>query len=163
MKETRLSSFQWTTLVVLRMLIGWHFLYEGLAKLLKGNWSAFGFLMESKWIFAGFFHTLAGNAAVLAVVNTLNIWGLILIGLGLIVGLFTRIAAVAGILLILLYYLCNPPFVGLFYAIPMEGHYIIVNKNLVELGALLVLIAIPSQQAAGLDRILSRLLYRKSR
>ena len=158
MNETQLSTFQWITLVALRMLIGWHFLYEGLAKLLKGNWSAYGFLMESKWIFADYFQALAGNPAVLSVVNTLNIWGLILIGLGLMLGIFTRIAAGAGILLILLYYLCNPPFVGLFYSIPMEGHYIFVNKNLVELGALLVLIAIPSHLYAGLDRVLYKLI-----
>ena len=161
MNETRLSTFQWITLVALRMLVGWHFLYEGVAKLLKGNWSAYGFLMESKWIFADFFHTLAGNATVLSVVNSMNIWGLILIGLGLIMGLFTCAAAGGGILLILLYYICNPPFVGLFYSIPMEGHYLFVNKNLVELGALLVLIAIPTQQAAGLDRILYKLIKKQ--
>ncbi|HNW59118.1 MAG TPA: DoxX family membrane protein [bacterium] len=157
MKETRLSGLQWTLLTALRMVIGWHYLYEGVAKLIKGNWSAYGFLMESKWILAGFFHSLAGNSAVLAVVNTLNIWGLILIGLGLILGLFTRLAAGAGILLILLYYVCNPPFVGLFYSIPMEGHYLFINKNLVELTALLVLSVIPTQQVAGLDRLLYKL------
>lgn len=161
MNETRLSGFQWSALTVLRMIIGWHFLYEGLAKLLKGSWSAYGFLMESKWIFAGLFHALARNASILSVVNTLNIWGLILIGLGLIMGLFTRVAAGGGIALILLYYACNPPFVGLFYSIPMEGNYLIINKNLVELAALLVLIAIPTQQVAGLDRILFKLWHRK--
>lgn len=157
MNETRLSTFQWITLTVMRMVIGWHFLYEGLAKLLKGNWSAYGFLMESKWIFAGLFHALARNAALLSVVNTLNIWGLILIGLGLIMGCFTRLAAIGGIALILLYYACNPPFIGLFYSIPMEGHYLIINKNLVELAALLVLIAIPTQQITGIDRIFFKL------
>ena len=29
------STFQLTTLVALRMLIGWHFLYEGIAKILN--------------------------------------------------------------------------------------------------------------------------------
>ena len=42
----------------------------------------------------------------------------------------------SGILLILLFYLCNPPFVGYFYSIPMEGSYLIVNKNLVEAAGL---------------------------
>jgi len=158
MTESRLTTFQSITLVALRMVIGWHFLYEGLAKLLKGNWSAYGFLMESKWILSGFFHWLAATPSVLAVVNTLNVWGLILIGLGLILGLLTRIAAGAGVLLILLYYVCNPPFVGLFYSIPMEGNYLFINKNVVELAALLVLITIPTGNIAGLDRIVQKIL-----
>jgi thiosulfate dehydrogenase [quinone] large subunit len=158
MNNTKLSSFQWFTLVALRMLIGWHFLYEGVAKLLKGNWSAYGFLMESKWIFADLFHWMAANPTILSVVNTMNIWGLVFIGLGLILGLFTQIAAGAGILLILLYYLCNPPFVGLFYSIPMEGNYIFINKNVVEMAALLVLMAVPTQQVAGLDRLVRKWL-----
>ncbi|MBN2355803.1 DoxX family membrane protein [candidate division KSB1 bacterium] len=158
MKDARLSNWQWISLVVLRMLIGWHFLYEGVAKLLKGNWSAYGFLMESKWIFADLFQWMAQNSTVLSVVNTLNMWGLVLIGLGLILGIFTRIAAGAGVVLILLYYVCNPPFVGLFYSIPTEGSYLFVNKNIVELAALLVLMAIPSEQFAGMDRILYKFL-----
>ncbi len=139
------------------MLIGWHFFYEGLAKWLKGNWSAYGFLMESKWIFADIFHWMAQNQTVLAVVNTMNIWGLMFIGLGLILGLFTRIAAFAGILLIGLYYLCNPPFVGLFYSIPMEGNYLFVNKNVIEMAALVVLLSFPTERIAGLDVIWFRL------
>ena len=59
-------------------------------------------------------------------------WGLTLVGACLILGLFTRLASLAGIGFILLFYLCNPPFVGYFYSIPTEGSYLIVNKNLVE-------------------------------
>jgi thiosulfate dehydrogenase (quinone) large subunit len=158
MTESRLTRFQTITLVAMRMVIGWHFLYEGLAKWLKGNWSAYSFLMESKWIFSGFFRWLATTPSVLAVVNTLNIWGLILIGLGLILGLFTRTAAGAGILLIMLYYFCNPPFVGLFYSIPVEGNNLIVNKNIIELAGLLVLIAMPTGNVAGLGHLLKKIL-----
>ena len=34
------SDFQVTTLVALRMLIGWHFCYEGIAKLLNPYWTS---------------------------------------------------------------------------------------------------------------------------
>ena len=61
---------------------------------------------------------------------------------------------------ILLFYLCNPPFVGYFYSIPSEGSYLIVNKNLVELGALVVILVTGSGRYAGLDRIVSGLLGR---
>ena len=101
--ENKLNRIQKFGLVALRMVIGWHFLYEGVAKLMKGNWSAAGFLMQSKGIFAGIFQGIAANEGLLAIVNQLNIWGLIAIGLGLMLGLFTRMASLFGMLLILLY------------------------------------------------------------
>jgi thiosulfate dehydrogenase [quinone] large subunit len=81
-------------------------------------------------------------------------WGLVAIGLGLILGLFTRLASLGGILLILMFYLCNPPFVGYFYSVPSEGSYLVVNKNLVELAALAVVFATGSGRVAGLDRLI---------
>jgi thiosulfate dehydrogenase [quinone] large subunit len=162
-EEGALSPLQMTTIVVLRVLIGWHFLYEGVAKLTKPNWSAAGFLLQSRGVFSGLFRWMASDPNVLAVVNPLNMWGLVLIGLGLVLGCFTRTAAAAGILLILLYYVCNPPFVGYFYSIPTEGSYLIVNKNLVELGALAVVLVTSSGQAAGIDRIIRALLRRSPR
>jgi thiosulfate dehydrogenase (quinone) large subunit len=154
--EQKYTKCQMNALVLLRVLIGWHFLYEGIAKMMKGNWSAVGFLSQSKWIFSGLFHWLASDPTIMNIVNLMNMYGLILIGLGLIMGCFTRLASFAGMFLILLYYFCNPPFVGLFYSIPMEGNYIIVNKNLVEAAALLVIALTGSGKYLGLDRIINR-------
>lgn len=156
--ERSYSHFQLSTLVLLRVLIGWHFLYEGIAKLLKPGWSAAGYLLQSKWIFSGIFHWMANNETVISIVNILNIWGLILIGFALMVGLLSRFASIAGIALILLYYLCNPPFVGLYYAIPSEGNYIIVNKNVIEMAALLVVFSLPTSQIVGLDYLILKLI-----
>ena len=158
-----LTRLQMTTIVVLRVLIGWHFLYEGVAKMMKPNWSAAGYLLQSRGAFSGLFRWMAGTPDVLAIVNPMNMWGLALIGLGLILGCFTRLAAASGILLILLFYLCNPPFVGYFYSIPMEGSYLIVNKNLVELAALAVVLVTGSGHAAGLDRIIHGWLQKRAR
>ncbi|WP_262487011.1 hypothetical protein [Geofilum rubicundum] len=36
-----LSSTQLTLLVITRVLIGWHFLYEGVSKIANPNWSAY--------------------------------------------------------------------------------------------------------------------------
>jgi thiosulfate dehydrogenase [quinone] large subunit len=163
MEVEKLSRLQMTTIVILRVLIGWHFLYEGVAKLSKPGWSAAGFLTQSRGPLSGLFRWMASDPSVLAIVNPLNMWGLTLIGLGLIVGCFTRSAAVSGILLILLFYMCNPPFVGYFYSIPSEGNYLIVNKNLVELGALLVVLVTGSGRAAGIDRIIHGLLPNRFR
>ena len=160
---SRLSRGAMATIVLLRVAIGWHFLYEGVAKLTKPGWSAAGYLMQSRGALSSFFRSLAADPDVLAKVNLLTRWGLTLIGLGLILGCFTRVASVAGILLVLLFYLCNPPFVGYFYSIPTEGNYLIVNKNLVEVAALAVVLATGSGRMAGLDRIIHRLLRRPER
>jgi thiosulfate dehydrogenase [quinone] large subunit len=92
----------------------------------------------------------------LAVVDFLNIYGLILIGLGLILGLFTRISTIAGILLLALYYLSHPPCVGFKYALPTEGSYLIVNKVLIEMVALAVIFVFPTGRKIGIDRLICR-------
>jgi thiosulfate dehydrogenase [quinone] large subunit len=88
-------------------------------------------------------------------------WGLTIVGVLLILGLFTRLAALGGMAFILLFYLCNPPFVGYFYSIPTEGSYLIVNKNLVEVCALAVIFFTPSGRFAGLDRLVHGLVGRR--
>lgn len=148
------SNARVAALVTLRMLIGWHFLYEGLVKVLNDRWTAAGFLTESQGIFSGFFNWLASQP--LAVVDFANRWGLILIGVGLIAGLLTRYATLAGMLLLALYYLSNPPLPGLIYSQPTEGSYLIVNKVLIEAAALWVLLLFPTGQIVGLDRWLTR-------
>ena len=158
-----LTPLQMATIVVLRVVIGWHFLYEGIAKLTKPSWSAAGFLLQSRGPFAGLFHWMAADPDRLAIINQMNMWGLTAIGLGLVLGCFTRLASAAGILIILLFYLCNPPFPGYFYSIPMEGSYVVVNKNLVELVGLAVILVTGSGRAAGLDRVIHALLRRRPR
>jgi len=162
MKEGNLSNVQMATVVVLRVLIGWHYLYEGLSKITASGWSAQGFLLQSRGPFAELFRWMAADPERLASINQLTMWGLTLVGLGLILGCFTRLASLSGMVLILLFYLCNPPFVGYFYSIPMEGSYLIVNKNLVELAALAVILVTGSGRVAGVDRIIHRLLQRRA-
>ncbi len=153
-RETDYSKWQLWSLVILRVAIGWHFMYEGITKLLNPNWSSLGYMMDSKGPFEGLFHSMAGNAAVLNVMDILNVWGLVLIGAGLIVGLFTRVATISGIILLAFYYLSHPAIIGVTYAIPSEGSYLWINKNLIELLALWVIILFPTWKNVGLDRFL---------
>jgi thiosulfate dehydrogenase [quinone] large subunit len=159
--DWKLSRAAMVAVVLLRVAIGWHFLYEGVAKLQKPAWSAAGYLQQSKGVLAELFKWMAASPNVLEYVNPLNMWGLTLIGLGLVVGCFTRLAAVSGMLIVLLYYFTNPPWVGYFYSIPAEGSYLVVNKNLVEVAALLVILVTGSGRVAGLDRIIHRLIGRR--
>ena len=157
-----LTRAQMITIVVMRVLIGWHFLYEGVSKLTTPGWSAAGFLLQARGPFAGLFRWMAGPD-VLPIVNQLNMWGLTAVGLGLILGFFTRAASAGGLLMILLFYLCNPPFVGYYYSIPTEGSYLVVNKNLVEAAALAVIFVTGSGLFAGVDRLIHGLLGRRRR
>ena len=140
-------------LLVLRLAIGWHFLYEGLAKLLTPDWTTAPYLLLSRGFFAGFFHWLGSSPGMVQAVDFLNIWGLILIGLALILGVLTRFASASGIVLLGLYYLSQPPLIRPDYRIPVEGHYLLVSKNLVELLALAVFLLVPPAALWGLDRL----------
>jgi len=153
--QTLTKDLRWQrgVLVALRFIIGWHFLYEGLHKLIHPEWSAMGFLANAQWIFSGMAEWIISNPGVLQVVDALNTWGLILIGLGLILGLFTRVASLAGCALLLLYYLFNPPFIGLELAGPVEGNYLMVNKTLIEAVTLLYIAVTPLSRYLGLDML----------
>ncbi len=148
---------QIVTMFVLRILIGWHLLYEGFSKLLTPDWSSFGFLQESQWFLEGFAKWIISNGSILSMVDFMNTWGLIAIGVGLIIGLFTRTAAISGAILLLMYYFNNAPIIGIEYSIPAEGNYLIVSKTLIEAAALFVLAVFPTGSVLGLDVFIVRL------
>jgi thiosulfate dehydrogenase [quinone] large subunit len=148
-------------ITVLRVLVGWHFFYEGLSKLTAPSWSAAGFFKAAKGPIAGSLQALAAQPDQLANANVGTMWLLTLVGACLILGLFTRLASLLALAFLLMVYLAAPPWIGYFYAIPTEGSYLIVNKTLVEAAALVVIMLTGSGRFAGLDRILSGLFRRK--
>lgn len=145
-----LSQKLW--LLFLRLGIGIHFLHEGLAKLINPNWSSVGYLLDSEGFLKTMFFNMASNPDLVKVMDFLNIWGLTLIGLGLILGAFTRVSIISGMTMLALYYLSHPPFIGLKFAVPSEGSYLIVNKTLVEFIAMGVLYFFPTWKEWGMDR-----------
>jgi thiosulfate dehydrogenase [quinone] large subunit len=133
-------------LVILRVLIGWHFLYEGYFKLLRPAWgrngapleawSAAGYLRAATGPFADLFHSL-GNAPWIETLDVAIAVALVLIGLSLMLGVFVRIGCLGAFTLLLLFYVSAIPLSGL----PeprSEGAYLLVNKNLIEAAAVLV-------------------------
>ena len=150
------SHYQLVSLSLLRILVGWHLLYEGMAKLANSNWTSAAYLLDSKWLFSGLAEWMVTNPGLLSLVDTLNIWGLTLIGLSLMLGLLSRWGSIAGACLLVLYYLFHPPLVGLEYSKPPEGSYLLVDKNLVEACALFVLAMFPTSHITGLDRFLNK-------
>ena len=83
--------------------------------------------------------------------TTFSIWAL---GLCLILGLFTRFAALGAAVFLLQIYLSMPPWPGLPIGPKAEGHYFIVDKNLVEMFACLALACLPTGHWVGLDALL---------
>lgn len=147
-------------LVTLRVLIGWHFLYEGLVKFLNSSWSAYPYLMDSQGFLSTTFQDIAGNPSLLSIINIANVYGLILVGLGLILGCLSRYASIGGIIMLLLYYLSHSPFIGAVYMMPTEGSYLWIDKNMIEIVALFVLIYFPSSHIIGLDRYICKIFKR---
>ena len=130
-------------MTLLRMLIGWHFLYEGVWKLIQpGGWSCEGYLRMSQWFAAPLFRHIANTPWLLRLCDLANMWGLTLIGLALILGVLVRPAAVAGMLLLAFYYIAQPPFL----AYTSEGHFLWIDRNVVEAAALLAVCLVPSHQ-----------------
>jgi uncharacterized membrane protein YphA (DoxX/SURF4 family) len=140
----------------LRILVGWHFLYEGIVKLMTPGWSSKMFLMGSNWIFSDLFHWMADSPGIIHTVDFLNTWGLILIGLSLFIGLLARWSSIAGALLLLFYFMAYPPIPGHTFGAITEGNYLWVNKTLIELVILLVFIALPVDFFYGADRLIRR-------
>ena len=143
-----------------RITAGAMFLTAGLEKALGGTFTAAGFLKGATagtpylataadkviynpthdlWV------SLAGNATLMPLVNWLVVAGEIAIGVALILGLFTRFAAVAGGLMM-----------GLFYLAIWDMSHGIVNEQLLLGVTTLFLGVIGAGRYYGVDSILEK-------
>ena len=97
------QGFFVSALFLLRLALGGLFLWSGWSKMSIPDWSASAFLTHATGPFAGWFQSLAGNP----VVDGLNMYGMLAIGIALILGFLFRPAAFCGIVLMILYYFAN--------------------------------------------------------
>ncbi|MGP0065239.1 MAG: DoxX family protein [Isosphaeraceae bacterium] len=89
----------------------------------------------------------------LDLINITTTYGIMVIGVCLILGLLTPLAALSAATFLAMIYLSMPPWPGLPPNPKTEGHYFIVSKNLVELIACLVIATTPSGHWIGLDAL----------
>ncbi|PIR46834.1 MAG: hypothetical protein COV07_02095 [Candidatus Vogelbacteria bacterium CG10_big_fil_rev_8_21_14_0_10_45_14] len=142
------------SLFLVRIAVGWYFFYAGFSKILNPEWTSAGFLNNAK--------TLNGLYSWFALpqniwwVDLLNEWGLILIGIALILGVLTRWASWAGILLMLLYYLPVLDF-------PYVGHGYVVDDHIIFIILFALLIASHAGNFYDLDGWLAKNGYLKRR
>ena len=94
-------------------------------------------------------------------VNHLTIWLLLTLGTLLLCGFGTRIAAVLAAGMLLSFYLAFPPWPG----VPSPGtspeHSLFVDKNLIEVFALLAIAALPTGSWFGIDGLIYALFRRR--
>lgn len=142
------------SIVLLRMLIGWHFLYEGILKVYNPDWTAFGYLASAQGFMKPVFNFLA-DSSIIGTVDFFNKFALVFVGLALLLGIFERLGAYVAVCLLAMYYLAHPPFPWL-TQVSAEGSYWFVNKNLIELAACLVILQLPTADYFGLKRLMNK-------
>jgi len=143
-----MTQFQKVSLFILRITLGWLYFYAGITKVLNSAWSAEGYIKGAK-NFVGMYQYFL-DPGILPIVNFMNKWGLLLLGISLIFGIFVRLSAVCGILLMLMYY-----FVILQYPHPSPQSYI-VDQHIIYIAVLLYFIAVAAGRAWGVDGWLRR-------
>lgn len=108
----RQKTYQKVSLFLLRVAMGWLMFYAGITKIIDPSWSAEGYLKRAK-TFEGFY-ALFLHPSILPVVNIINEWGLTLLGVSLLLGVFVRVSSILGAILMILYYfpVLQFPYIG---------------------------------------------------
>jgi thiosulfate dehydrogenase [quinone] large subunit len=160
MSTGALSGLQQTTLVTLRTLIGWHFLYEGYTKLPYAawgqdgvpllQWSSAAYLKTATGPLASLFHW-AATASWIGSLDLLVAGTLVAVGISLMLGFLTRLGCLGALALLVIFYVSAIPTGASIQK--AEGTYLLVNKNLIEASAVGVLLAFRTGSIAGLDRL----------
>src|SRR3989339_60269 len=128
-----MNKAQKVSLFILRLGMGWYMFYAGVTKILNPSWSAAGYLQNAQ-TFGSFYQWFLQPSA-LPITNFINEWGLTLLGISLIFGIFVRLSSVLGALLMLLYYF---PVLSFPYIKP---HSYIVDEHIIYALALIFLAA----------------------
>lgn len=137
------TTLQRTLIVLLRISMGWVFLFAAIRQIPNPDWSAVGFLSGAT-TFPAFFELMA-TPPFLPIINALIPWVHLLIGLALILGIGVRLGAIAGAALMFLYYL---PRLDGFMVGPNN---FIVEYHLVYTFAIVYLAAVHAGRVFGLE------------
>ncbi len=134
------TTFRDVALTLLRVAIGWHFLYEGCWKLMqKDGWSCLSYLSAAQGPIAPLFKWMASQGWIVATGNWVVQLGLVAIGLALISGILARVASLFGIALMAMFYCCQPPEPFATAMSGADGRFFILERNVIEaLGLALV-------------------------
>ncbi|MGQ9571959.1 MAG: DoxX family protein [Dehalococcoidia bacterium] len=134
---------------LLRLAMGWIFVWSGFDKLL-GDWTSAGFLVNAtKGPLESWFIDLGTNSLAVDVIDGLVIWGQILIGIALILGIAMRFTLFwAGAMMFMFYIAQFPP-----------AHNPFLDEHIVYIGVFLLLGALGAGRILGLDALIERLPF----
>ncbi|MEK7067342.1 MAG: DoxX family protein [Patescibacteria group bacterium] len=144
-----MTFFQKISLFLLRVSMGWLFFYAGITKALNPEWSAAGYLRGAK-TFTDFYQWLL-QPNILPAINFMNEWGLTLLGISLIAGVFVRLSSFSGAFLMLLYYF---PILNFPYP---NSYSFIVDEHIIYISVLLLLANFRAGRVWGLENWCSNL------
>ncbi|EMA48580.1 MULTISPECIES: DoxX family protein [Halococcus] len=134
--------------LALRLMMGYAFLYSGVDKILAGGFDAQGYLVgavpEGSPL-VGLFATMGQTPWFVDFVNVAVPWGEVLIGLGLLVGFLTRLAAFWGAFMMLLFYFGN-----------WEVTHGVINGDFAYMLVFLAVAAFGAGRILGLDAIVEQ-------
>lgn len=109
--EGKLHPLSVWYILALRLMMGLAFFQSGVEKVLSGSFSAAGYLQNAPPAngspVADLFVAMGNTPWFVNFVNVAVPWGELFIGLGLLVGAFTRLAAFWGAFMMLMFYLGN--------------------------------------------------------
>ena len=134
-------------LFLLRISMGGIFFYAGLTKVLNPEWTSLGYISNSK-ILPGLYSWL-GSIQNIGWVDMANKWGLLLIGISLILGLLVRFSSSLGALMMLLYYL---PILDFPYA---GEHSYIIDDHIIYI-LVLIFATVGAGRFVGLDNTIRK-------
>jgi thiosulfate dehydrogenase [quinone] large subunit len=139
--------------VAMRIAMGWIFLQAGLTKVFDPDWTAAGYLnnaVPEGNPFMDFWSTLAGSP----LIDFMNQWGLTLVGLALLLGIFVRFSAFWGAVIMLFYWLSGLSG-GLADFLPVAHGYV-VDEHIVYIVLLFGLGALGAGRVLGIDALLEK-------
>lgn len=134
---------------LLRISLGILFFYAGITKVLNPSWSAAGYLEGAKTFFE--FYSFLLQPDLLPIINFINAWGLTLLGVSLLLGIFVRLSSKLGALLMLLYYIpiSKFPYVG--------TNSFLVDQHIIYIFSLLLVGSLKAGRVWGLEKWCSNL------
>lgn len=133
---------------LLRVVVGLTFFYLGFTSLFNPQ---LGLVLQGRSV-PGLYSWLPGLASTvsLAWLHPIAQWAFLVIGACLVLGLFTRLASLAGIVLLLASYL---PGININYSVSSVAQFI--NDELIIIVCLLLLIASKAGRYIGIDGLFS--------
>ncbi|MFQ5880322.1 MAG: DoxX family protein [Dehalococcoidia bacterium] len=132
--------------LLLRLSMGWIFIWSGFDKLIT-NFSAGGFLVNaSSGPLKDVFVRMGESQAALNVIDPLVVYGQILIGFSLILGVFTRFGLLMGAIQMFLFYIVQL----------WPAHNPFMEEHIVYIGLLALLGALGAGRILGLDALIER-------